>query len=162
MMPQDDPTPGPAASGAAARPKIPYWHVWVDENGVSRQTRCEIDEFELKGMSGAAAQWQNELGTHSATLNVSVLPVGWTGDWHENPKPQWIIPLSGRWYVETMDGQRVEMGPGDISFGEDQGTRTDGSGRKGHLSGTVGNEPAVLVLVQLEDTPAVATPCRFR
>ena len=24
---------------------------------------------------------------------VTVLPVGWIGDWHENPRPQWIIPV---------------------------------------------------------------------
>ena len=62
--------------------------------------------------------------THAgAEMLVTVLPVGWVGDWHENPRPQWIIPLSGRWFVETMDGARVEMGPGEMSFGEDQGTR---------------------------------------
>jgi hypothetical protein len=47
-----------------------------------------------------------------------------------------------------MDGQRVEMGPGEMSFGEDQNTRAQGD-RKGHLSGTVGEEPAVLMLVQI-------------
>jgi hypothetical protein len=90
---------------------------------------------------------------------VTVLPVGWVGDWHENPKPQWIVPLSGRWFVESMDGGRVEMGPGEFSFGGDQNTRETG-GRKGHLSGTVGNEPAVLMLIQLEAPPS-KSPCPF-
>jgi hypothetical protein len=49
---------------------------------------------------------------HDATVFVTVLPVGWIGDWHENPRPQWIIPLSGRWFVESMDGIRIEIGPG--------------------------------------------------
>jgi hypothetical protein len=93
------------------------------------------------------------LGTFGATVLFTVLPVGWIGDWHENPKPQWIVPLSGRWFVETMDGTRVEMGPGDISFGEDQNTRRDSEGRQGHRSGTVGNEPATLMIVQLQETP---------
>ena len=90
---------------------------------------------------------------------MTVLPVGWIGDWHENPKPQWIIPLSGRWFVESMDGQRVEMGPGEISFGEDQNTRNV-AGKQGHLSGTVGDEPAVLMIVQFDDAAAarVAVP----
>ena len=145
----------------ANNPRIPYWHVSVDERGRSRQARCEISRFEMRGMSGAAPQWQNDLGTGRVTINVSVLPVGWIGDWHENPKPQWIIPLSGRWFVETMDGQRVEMGPGEISFGEDQGCTADARGRKVHLSGTVGNEPAVLVLVQLEEPQPSRQPCRF-
>ena len=58
------------------------------------------------------------------------------------------------------DGQRVEMGPGDISFGEDQNTK-EVDGKKGHLSGTVGDEPAVLMLVQFESLAAGASPCRF-
>jgi hypothetical protein len=99
--------------------------------------------------------------TDEMTVMVTVQPVGWVGDWHENPKPQWIIPLSGRWFVESMDGQRVEMGPGEISFGEDQNTR-EANGRKGHLSGTVGDVPAVLMVVQFATPPTVALPCRFR
>ena len=35
-------------------------------------------------------------------------------DWHENPVKQWIVPLSGRWFVETMDHLRVEMRAGDF------------------------------------------------
>jgi hypothetical protein len=59
---------------------------------------------------------------------MTVLLVGWTGEWHENPKPQWILP----WFGESMGGQRVEMGPGELSFGGDQSAREAG-GRKGHL-----------------------------
>ena len=66
-----------------------------------------------------------------ATVLVVVQPVGWVGEWHENPKPQWIIPLSGRWFVETMDGKRVEMGPGEVSFGGDQNTKPDAQGARG-------------------------------
>ncbi|HXF80916.1 MAG TPA: hypothetical protein VN598_18760 [Usitatibacter sp.] len=141
------------------RPRIPYWHVWVDANGVSHQKRCHLERFTMKAMPGAAPQWQDEVQRGVATVNLSVLPVGWVGEWHENPKPQWIVPLSGRWYVVTMDGERVEMGPGEISFGEDQGCRPDARGRRGHLSGTAGDEPAVLMLVQLDE--ARGDPCRF-
>src|SRR5262249_24373669 len=89
---------------------------------------------------------------------VLVLPVGWVGEWHENPKPQWIIPLSGRWFVETMDGKRVEMGPGELSFGGDQNTKPDAQGRKGHRSGAVGNQPCVTLLIQLEKDPFAGQP----
>ena len=60
-----------------------------------------------------------------------VLPAGWVGIWHESPEPQWGIPLSGRWFIETRDGKRVEMGPGDIHRGADIGT----AGQQGHSSG---------------------------
>jgi len=152
-----------SAPGDDAAPRVPYWHVWTDEHGVSHQTRCAIERFTSASISPPAApQWQHPLGTGDAVVLVTVQPVGWIGTWHENPKPQWIIPLSGRWFVETMDGQRVEMGPGEISFGEDQGTRADGQGKKGHLSGTVGDEPAVLMVVQSLAPPQPRSPCRFR
>jgi len=131
-------------------PTLPYWHVWTAGDGVSRQTRREIDAFDLRAIAaGAAPQWQHEDKTPAAVINFSVLPAGWIGEWHENPKPQWIVPLSGRWFVETMDRIRVEMGPGELSLGEDQGTRPDAQGRKGHRSGVVGEAPAVLMIVQL-------------
>lgn len=145
-----------------AAPRIPYWHLWTDEQGVSRQTRCSLTEFALASMNPPAApQWQGRKTHGGMTVMVTVQPVGWVGAWHENPRPQWIIPLSGRWFVESMDGQRVEMGPGEISFGEDQGTH-ERDGRKGHLSGTVGDAPAVLMVVQMDAPPDLATPCRFR
>ncbi|MGH2415163.1 MAG: cupin domain-containing protein [Microcystaceae cyanobacterium] len=149
----DEPTP----------PTINYWHVWTDRDGVSHQSRCQIQDFKLKSIAPPASpQWMGQLKQDDATIVFAVLPVGWIGAWHENPKPQWVIPLSGRWFVETMDGQRVEMGSGEISFGEDQNTKADAQGHKGHLSGTVGDEPAVLMIVQFDETPTVGQSCRFR
>ena len=131
-------------------PELSYWHAWTDGDGVSRQTRRQIEPFALSAIAkGAAPQWQHKEATAVGAVNFSVLPVGWNADWHENPKPQWILPLSGRWFVETMDGQRVEMGAGELSLGEDQGTRPDDRGRKGHLSGVLGDAPVVLMIVQL-------------
>jgi hypothetical protein len=60
-----------------------------------------------------------------------------------------------------MDGTRVEMGPGDLSLGEDQGCITDEQGRNGHRSGTIGDEPAVLMTVQLH-VPPVRRPCHLK
>ena len=161
-MTRDMPKPSDHQADADARPSVGYWHVWTDDRGVSHQSRCAIETFTSQSISPPAApQWQHRLALGDAVVLVTVQPVGWTGAWHENPKPQWIIPLSGRWFVETMDGQRVEMGPGDISFGEDQCTRADEKGRKGHLSGTVGDEPAVLMIVQSLSPSQLGSPCRF-
>jgi len=143
-------------------PIVSYWHIWTDADGITHQSRCELTDFHKAPIQPAAApQWIGAEMRHDATVLVTVLPVGWIGDWHENPRPQWIIPLSGRWFVESMDGVRVEMGPGEISFGEDQNTRQV-AGKRGHLSGTIGPEPAVLMLVQLEVLPTIAKLCRFR
>jgi hypothetical protein len=143
------------------RPYLQYWHLFADEDGISRQTRCTMDHFDLKPIQpGAAPQWLGEKASGAMTSMVTVLPVGWVGDWHENPKPQWIIPLSGRWFVEAMDGTRAEMGPGEIAFGGDQNCKSR-EGKTGHHSGTVGDAPAVLMIVQLDQADAPA-PCAFR
>jgi hypothetical protein len=121
-----------------------------------------MTEFELKSIKPPAdPQWQGERLSGKMTTLVTVLPVGWIGAWHENPKPQWIVPLSGRWFVESMDGVRVEMGSGELSFGGDQNCREIG-GKLGHRSGTVGDEPAVLMVIQFEDVPAPVASCEFR
>ena len=143
------------------KPRVAYWHLYTDEQGVSRQRRCGFTEFELRSISEPATpQWIGRRTGGAMSTLVTVLPPGWVGEWHENPHPQWIIPLSGRWFVESMDGQCIEMGTGELSFGADQGTR-ERNGRKGHLSGTVGDHPAVLWLIQLEEMSAQRLPCPF-
>jgi hypothetical protein len=142
---------------ASDKPTLSYWHVWTDDDGVSHQSQCELTSFEKESMGGdAAAQWNNRLMTDDAEVLFCTLPVGWVGDWHENPRPQWIVPIVGTWYVETMDGQRVEMGPGEVSFGADQRTRENAQGHRGHVSGCVGDAPAQLMVIQLKSDRYVA------
>jgi hypothetical protein len=142
------------------RPEVGYWHLWTDAEGVTHQTPCLLRQFEIARVGAAAPQWNNRQSMTQATVVFTEQPVGWVGDWHENPAPQWIVVLSGRWWIESMDGTRIEQGPGEFSLGEDQGsTRTDG--RKGHRSGTIGTEPARLMTVQLH-VPPVKASCHIR
>lgn len=137
---------------AGPKPSVPYWHLYVDENGMSHQRQCHLTDYALSSVGPADPQWSDKQPTVSSTVVFTVQPVGWVGDWHENPAPQWIVVLSGRWFIESMDGTRIEQGPGQFSFGEDQGCiATDG--RRGHRSGTIGDEPAMLMTVQLHRPP---------
>lgn len=148
---------------ADQKPTVPYWHLWTDEHGVSHQKRCALTEFEMKSVGGGAdAQWMGTKINESMTTMVTVLPVGWVGDWHENPSPQWIIPLSGKWFVEAMDGTRAEMGVGEMAYGEDQNCKKDDKGHTGHRSGTVGDVPAVLMTIQYDSEPTVGQPCHLK
>jgi hypothetical protein len=142
-----------------AAPVVHYWRLYTDAAGVSRLGRCEFTEFRLQSMQPPAApQWQSAQTRANMTVLVTVQPVGWLGTWHENPKPQWIVPLSGRWFVESMDGTHIEMGAGEISFGGDQNCRAVGE-KRGHLSGTVGDVPAVLMVIQFNDAALPASTC---
>lgn len=129
-------------------PSIPYYHVYTDEDGISRQRLRHLTNFEEQSMGGnSGSQWNNRLMKGAAQIIFSELPADFDGDWHENPQPQWIIPLTGGWWVETMDGERTEMRTGEISFGADQGTN-DG---KGHRSGVLNGKPCKMMIVQLTD-----------
>jgi hypothetical protein len=142
-------------------PSVAYWHLYADAEGVTHQRRCAFTDFRLQGIRpGTAPQWLGGSHHDGASVLVTVLPAGWVGTWHENPRPQWIVPLSGRWFVESMDGARVEMGPGELSFGEDQGS-VERDGKRGHLSGTAGDAPAVLMLVQFDTPRAETGACPF-
>jgi len=147
-------------SDLGPQPQVPYWHLWVDGDGVSHQQPCHLTKYEAQRIGPADPQWNNKQPRGDATVVFTVQPVGWVGEWHENPAPQWIVVLSGRWFIESMDGTRIEQGPGEFSFGEDQGCVTR-DGRLGHRSGTVGDLPAVLMTVQLLVDP-VRAPCHIR
>ncbi len=123
-------------------PKIPYWHLWTGDDGATHQTRCELTNFEWQSMGGkAASQWNDDLLSGQTSLLFCILPVGWNGDWHENPKPQWISVLSGRWFVELTDGTRVEMGKGDLAFGGDQNARPDAKAGSGIVPARLAMSP---------------------
>jgi hypothetical protein len=91
---------------------------------MTHQTQCEFKDFSPLSLGkGVELIFVDKLQDTPDHLVIAQFPKGWVGAWHENPAAQWIIPLSGRWFVETMDGHRVEMGPGDASLGEDQGSK---------------------------------------
>lgn len=147
-------------SDIGPRPQVPYWHLWTGADGLTRQTQCRLTEFQMARVGAAAPQWNDPQRRCESTVVFTVQPVGWIGEWHENPAPQWIVVLSGRWWIESMDGTRIEQGPGEFSLGEDQGSILT-EGRKGHRSGTVGAEPAVLMTLQLH-VPPLHEPCHFK
>ena len=118
---------------------ITYWHVYTDSSGMSTQKKQCIKMRKLPFLDSVPALLVSDsIALESSKVKfLKLLPGalsihGWlfytfrcsnwhhlitaTGrviDWHENPVRQWIVPLSGRWFVETMDHLRVEMKAGD-------------------------------------------------
>ena len=135
-------------------PVFPFIHMWTGQDGKSRLDLSMMTGFGLQSVGGKAApQWMRPFPGEVAAIYFAILPVGWVGEWHESPKPQWVTALRGRWFIETMDGSRVEMGPGDIHFGQDQGT----TGKQGHRSGQIGDEPCLHLMLQFTQSPAAET-----
>lgn len=151
------------ASVPLAKPNLWYWHIWTDKHGESHLTHCRITRFDLKSMAAPAQpQFQARQAASNAQVIFTTQPANWKGTWHEDPKVQWVIPMQGTWFIEAMDGKRVNLGPGDVLLGEDQNTKTDAKGHKGHLSGNVGSGPVNLMVVQLAVKPTIDEACHIR
>ena len=97
-------------SDPGRKPLVPYWHLWVDTNGVSHQRQCHLTNYYLRGVGPADPQWNNKQGRYPSTVIFTVQPVGWFGDWHENPAPQWIVVGWSRTTLREHGsfGQRIE------------------------------------------------------
>ncbi len=131
----------------ASPPAMPYASLFTDAGGLSRLAMCSLTGFEQADIGNAADLWKLDFPGEVTGVSFVVLPVGWTGDWHESPHPQWVVPLSGRWFIEAAGGERLEMGPGEIHWGQDIGT----AGEKGHRSGQTGDAPCAQILVQFAE-----------
>ena len=71
-------------------------------------------------------------------------PAGQVNDWHNAPRRQYVITLSGRGEIEVAGGKKVALEPGHIELAED----TTG---KGHITRVVGSEDRVSLWLPLAD-----------
>jgi hypothetical protein len=135
-------------SGAQENPAITYYRLDRRDDALSTIFPAELAHFIPRSVGGCAAPtWTRDVPDRFDNVSFLVLPVGWIGEWHESPFPQWVVVLRGRWFIETQDGKRVQMGPGDLHWGADQDTALVDGGR-GHRSGQLGSEPCTLMMIQ--------------
>jgi len=140
-------------------PLIPFWHMKNAGDGDSAIENNWLEGFARQVVSGDTAPiWMRAFPGDVKAVWFNVLPVGWIGDWHPSPSLQWVIPLSGHWFIETQDGKRVEMGPGDIHWGAD--IIAAQAPDIAHFSGQLGDVPCVQLMIQFAHTSdtAVSAP----
>jgi hypothetical protein len=71
-------------------------------------------------------------------------PPGRVADWHNAPRRQYVMTLSGHGEIELMGGKKISVGPGSIELAEDL------TG-KGHITRTVGTEDRVTIQIPVSD-----------
>ena len=96
-------------STTSKSPQLECWEVYGDRTGISLQRQRSINGFTFnqesseqmeaeQGCLSLSGLWKSDriqIGP-AATVFLTLVP-GVDYDWHENPAPQWIIPLSGSW-----------------------------------------------------------------
>ncbi|MEX0153612.1 hypothetical protein [Microbacterium sp. LMI1-1-1.1] len=137
---------------AETAPTVELIHVTTGPDGLTVTERLPAPEMTMRPVGqGIPPIWASDPQADVQSWSIWTLPPGWRGGWHRNPSRQWVMPISGRWWVETQDGVRTEMGPGEAHLGDDTNAVPDSTGRVGHDSGVIGDEPLVVMIVQLDD-----------
>lgn len=138
-----------------ANDQIPFQNVWADNHGRTHVSRCVLKGLKLHGFAPPAAPYYMGVAPEDIQSVVySVIPVGWYGDWHHAPGPQWVIDLSGEWEIKTADGTTLRQGPGQVQFNSDQGAFAEKPGDPvGHTARQVGDVPDVRVIITLKKKP---------
>jgi hypothetical protein len=132
----------------ASPPSVPFWEMKPGPDGRSTIDEQMLTDFARRVVSGETDPiWMREFRGEVKAIWFNVLPVGWLGDWHPSPELQWVVPLSGRWFIETQDGKRIEMGPGDIHWGADVAI-PEANAHIAHRSGQLGDGPCVQMMIQ--------------
>ncbi len=114
-----------------------YHHLYADEHGESHFNDVDVEFVEELFM-----------GNLSAPVPVKnlifreVMP-GYDLDWHNAPRRQFIVNLSGGVRITASDGEVREIGAGEILLVED----TTG---KGHLSQALDGKMRTCLFVTLE------------
>ena len=108
--------------------------------GADGQTHAE--EIDAKFTAGSPNEVFKLMAITGAELHRSA--PGTVQDWHNAPRRQYVITLSGQGEVELAGGKKIHLGPGHIELAED----TTG---KGHITRVVGNEDRITITLPLSD-----------
>ena len=144
-------------------PTISYWDNWTDPQGVTHLTKCKISTFHENSITPTGDKVMlSTLHDGPATMTIRVQPPHWKGGWNESHQVQWIVPLSGIYFVKAMDGTSVELNPGDVLLSEDVAPIAHDTDPKGHQSGNVGDSAVVLQILQIGEATPSHAPCQGR
>ena len=120
-----------------------YVRLYADAEG---ESHFEDVDVELASRDFSPPAPPLNLGPFTPALRFTFLmaPVGWSGDWHPAPAPQFFCQLAGEFEITASDGTTKRFPPGSVLLLED----TTG---KGHATRVLGDEEALVGVTQLPD-----------
>ena len=114
-----------------------YTRIYADRNGESH-----FEDVEISMKPGPA-----NAGTISETIAAKGVMFRQSGDfinWHNAPRRQFVVNLTGTVEIVASDGEKRRLGPGSILLAEDL------TG-KGHTSRGLGGEERISLFIPLAD-----------
>lgn len=119
----------------------------VDRFHTTADGGSAFDEVAIAIAGVGTDAWGNALAQSAAFASPAVrlfeVPAGGFQDWHNAPRRQLCVMLSGVWEVGTTDGEKRRWGPGELFLPDD----VEG---KGHTSEVI-EGPVRILFVPLPD-----------
>jgi hypothetical protein len=110
--------------------------------GPDGQTHAEDITISLKPSGPLGAMRSDMLPITGVQFGRN--PAGWVLDWHNAPRRQYVITLSGTQEIEMGGGKKIRIGPGHILLAEDL------TG-KGHITRVIGSEDRVALYLPVAE-----------
>ena len=92
-------------------------HIFSGEDGHSHFEKVVLDMGSFRDTEGAHGQATSLLACQGIQFRTS--PPGYTLDWHNAPRRQYVIQLQGALEIEVGSGEHTTLGPGEILLAED-------------------------------------------
>jgi hypothetical protein len=112
--------------------------VYTGDDGASHFDDQEIELEDLGGMGRVSSLWRGK------GVIFREVDGDYALDFHNAPRRQFVINLTGSVDIEIGDGTVRRLGPGEILLAED----TTG---QGHISRAVDGQPRTCLFVPLDD-----------
>ena len=142
---------------------IEYSQLWVRADGSTSVTQgLSFSGLERKGYSGTP-QYVREFGPSDFVVKRTLV-TQMTGDnpWHYAPSAQFVVVLSGAWFVKGTDGSTTVFRPGDVLYQDNTKAHPaakDGTQRAMHYSGVApGETTCSQLIIQVERSASVNNP----
>ncbi|KAL3699758.1 hypothetical protein R1sor_017780 [Riccia sorocarpa] len=137
-----------------------YIQLWVSEDGETHIKECKFRDFSLQMYSSQPQYVKSDFGGQPTKLVFTELAPGLKQPLHPCPEVQFVITLSGSWFIETTDGSRYEFQPGEVLF-QDNVKWSPAAKLPQHYSGVVGDQPCQQFIIQFKRAPEIDNPEPF-
>jgi hypothetical protein len=137
-----------------------YYQIYASESGTTHFGKWKMTGFDLQAYGSKPQYVRSDFGGEPTKLVFTELAVGLEQPLHSCPAVQFVVTLSGSWYVKTTDGTKFAFKPGDVLF-QDNTKNSPANKQPEHYSGVVGDQPCQQMIVQLSRPPQVNEPNPF-
>jgi hypothetical protein len=137
-----------------------YYQLYASDDGTTHFGEWKMTGFDLQAYSSKPQYVRSDFGGEPTKLVFTELAAGLEQPLHSCPAVQFVVTLSGSWYVKTTDGTKFEFKPGDVLF-QDNTKNSPANTPPEHFSGVIGDEPCQQMIVQLSRPPQVNEPNPF-